>query len=183
MDPLLIAVATVGLLLLIFVFLYNRLVRLRNAVDNAWAQIEVQLQRRHDLVPNLVRTVAGYAAHERRVLDAVTQARARALAAHGPAERAEAESALSATLMTLFAVAESYPDLRASGNFVQLQQELATTENRIAYSRQYYNDQVLAYTNGHNAFPGNVVARLTGFQPRPYFQAPDDHRDPVEVRF
>lgn len=182
-----IVVGAFALLLLLvavlIVVIYNGLVRKRNAVENAWAQVDVQLKRRHDLVPNLVEVVRGYAGHERQTLTAVTAARAQALGAHSLAEQAGAENALTGALKTLFAVAESYPDLKASQNFAELQEELATTENRIAYSRQYYNDAVLTYSNAIQTVPANIVAGMGGFTAREYFQAPGEERGPVQVRF
>ncbi|MEU7739128.1 LemA family protein [Nonomuraea sp. NPDC049158] len=182
-----IAVGAFALVLLLvavlIVVIYNGLVRKRNAVENAWAQVDVQLKRRHDLVPNLVEVVRGYAGHERQTLTAVTAARAQALGAHGLAEQASAENALTGALKTLFAVTESYPDLKASQNFAELQEELATTENRIAYSRQYYNDAVLTYSNAIQTVPANIVAGMGGFTAREYFQAPGEERGPVQVRF
>ncbi|MFJ2029530.1 LemA family protein [Streptosporangium sp. NPDC087985] len=171
------------LLVLLLTSVYNRLVRTRGAVDNAWAQVDVQLKRRHDLVPNLVETVKGYASHERQTLEAVVAARSQAISARTPRDQAVAENALSAALKTLFAVAEAYPDLKAGQNFADLQEELATTENRIAYSRQYYNDAVLTYNNAIQTVPANIVAGMTGFSPRDYFRAPDEERGPVQVRF
>ncbi|GII78997.1 LemA family protein [Sphaerisporangium rufum] len=171
------------LLLLPLVALYNGLVRRRGAVDNAWAQIDVQLRRRHDLIPNLVQTVKGYAAHERGTLVAVTAARQQAISAQGPQDQAAAENMLSGALKSLFAVAEAYPELRADRNFAALQDELATSENRIAYARQYYNDAVLAYNNGIQTVPANVVAGMTGFGSRAYFEAPGEERGPVQVEF
>jgi LemA protein len=163
--------------------LFNRLVRRRNQVENAWGQIDVQLKRRYDLIPNLVETVRGYAGHERGTLEAVTRARTQAMAASGPAEQAAAENALSGALKTLFAVAESYPELKANQNFLALQEELSDSENRIAYTRQYYNDAVLAYDNATSTFPANLFAAMFGFQARPYFEAGGEERGPVQVRF
>jgi len=176
---LLLAVAVLGWIVATF----NGLVRRRNAVANAWSQIDVQLGRRYDLVPNLVETVRGYATHEHRTFEAVTAARAAAVAARGPAEQAKAEDALSATLRSLFAVSEAYPQLQASRNFADLQAELSDTENRIAYARQYYNDAVLTYNNGVQTVPTNLVAGVGGFTPRESFEAPADERRPVQVRF
>ncbi|RCG23446.1 LemA family protein [Sphaerisporangium album] len=182
-----IALIVFGVLVLLLAFLlvttYNGLVRRRGAVDNAWAQIDVQLKRRHDLIPNLVETVKGYAAHERQTLEAVVAARQQAVTAQGPHDQASAENMLTGALKNLFAVSEAYPDLKANANFAALQEELATSENRIAYSRQYYNDAVLAYNNGIQTVPANVVAGMTGFQAREYFQAPGEERGPVQVRF
>ncbi|MEU7694251.1 LemA family protein [Microbispora hainanensis] len=183
MIPMLVALAVVAVLVATVVSAYNRLVRARNNVDNAWAQIDVQLRRRYDLIPNLVETVKGYAAHERATLEAVVAARSQAIGAQGPEERAAAENLLSGALKSLFAVAEAYPDLKASAGFAELQEELATTENRIAYSRQYYNDAVLTYNNAIQTVPANLVAGMTGFTPREYFQAPGEERGPVQVGF
>jgi LemA protein len=157
-------------LALLFVVLYNRLVRLRNRVDNAWAQIEVQLKRRWDLIPNLIETVKGYAAHERETFDSVTQARAAAQQAKTPAETAQAEGILGMALGRLFAVAEAYPELQADENFRQLQTELAETENRIAVSRQVYNDSVLSFNNSIQTFPGLAVAGPFNFTVREFFE-------------
>ena len=144
---LIVLAVVVVVVLVVSVLIYNGLVRRRNQVDNAWSQIDVQLKRRYDLIPNLVETVRGYAGHERGTLEAVTEARAMAINAQGPADQATAENALTGALKSLFAVAESYPDLRASQNFLELQQELSATEDRAAYARQYYNDAVLTYDN------------------------------------
>ena len=173
----------VVLLVLFLVVMYNRLVGLRNKVENAWAQIDVQLKRRYDLIPNLVETVRGYAAHERQTLESVTQARANALNAQGAVAQAEAENVLTAALRSLFAVAEAYPDLKANQNFLSLQDELATTENRIAYSRQYYNDSVQSYNTAIQSVPANFIAGMFGFRVREYFTAPEDERGPVRVQF
>ena len=158
-----IVLGVIALLLVLLVLLYNRFVTLRNRVDNAWAQVDVQLKRRYDLIPNLVETVKGYAAHERETFEAVTDARARAQAAQGPAEQGAAEGILSQALGRLFAVAEAYPELQADENFRQLQEELATTENRIAVSRQVYNDTVLTYNNAIQTVPGVFFAGPFGF--------------------
>jgi len=171
------------LLVLAAVALYNRLVRLRNRVDNAWAQIEVQLKRRWDLIPNLVETVKGYAQHERGTFEAVTEARANAQRAQGPAETAAAEGILGAALGRLFAVAEAYPELQADENFRQLQDELAGTENRIAVSRQVYNDSVLTYNNAIQTFPGVVLAGPFGFAKREFFETDETQREAPRVDF
>jgi LemA protein len=174
-------ILVVGLLL---VALYNRLVQQRNRVDNAWAQVEVQLKRRWDLIPNLVETVKGYAAHERETFENVTQARARAQQAQNPAEAAQAEGILGAALGRLFAVAEAYPELQADENFRQLQTELAETENRVAVSRQVYNDTVLTYNNTVQTFPGLVLAGPFGFTIREFFDVEDEaQRQPPVVAF
>ena len=159
---------------LLLVALYNRLVQQRNRVDNAWAQVEVQLKRRWDLIPNLVESVKGYAEHERGTFEAVTQARAAAQNAKTPAETASAEGILGAALGRLFAVAEAYPELQADENFRQLQTELAETENRVAVSRQVYNDSVLTYNNTVQTFPGAVLAGPFGFSIREFFEVEEE---------
>jgi LemA protein len=178
-------VVIVVLLLLIVAFLYNSLVRARNRVDNAWSQIDVQLKRRYDLIPNLVETVKGYAAHERQTLEAVTQARANAIGAQSGdvAQQAQAENALSGALKSLFAVAEQYPDLKANQNFLQLQEELTSTEDRIAYSRQFYNDSVLSYNNSIQTVPKNVLAGMFNFEKREFFEGAPEETGPVKVQF
>jgi LemA protein len=155
------------------VLLYNRLVRLRNRTENAWSQVEVQLKRRYDLVPNLVETVKGYAAHEREVFDAVTTARSTAQGARGVEAQAAAEQGLSSALGRLFAVAEAYPQLRATENFQALQAQLAETENRIAVSRQIFNDTVQTYDTSVETFPSNLVAGAFGFTRKPFFELDD----------
>ena len=171
---LIVLLAIVLAVFLILVWLYNRFVRLRNRVDNAWAQVEVQLKRRWDLIPNLVESVKGYAAHERGTFEAVTQARARAQQAQTPAETAQAEGILGAALGRLFAIAEAYPELQADENFRQLQTELAETENRVAVSRQVYNDAVLTYNNVVQTFPGVVLAGPFGFSIREFFEVEEE---------
>ncbi len=178
-----IIIGVVALLVVALVFLYNNLVRLRNRVDNAWAQVDVQLRRRYDLIPNLVETVKGYAAHERGTFEAVTEARTRAQAAGTVQEQAGAENMLSQALGRLFAVAEAYPELQADENFRQLQEELAQTENRIAVSRQVYNDTVLTYNNAIQTVPGVVVAGPFGFDKREFFEAEDAVREAPRVAF
>ena len=153
--------------------LYNRLVRLRNRTENAWSQVDVQLTRRHDLVPNLVETVKGYATHEREVFDAVSTARASALSAEGPARQGAAEQGLSSALGRLMAVAEAYPQLRATENFQALQTQLGETENRIAVSRQIFNDTVQSYDTAVETFPSNLVAGSFGFRRKDFFELDD----------
>jgi LemA protein len=166
-----IGLVVLALLVLTFlVVLYNRLVRLRNRCENSWAQVDVQLKRRHDLIPNLVETVKGYASHERATFEEVTKARTAAQMAQGPAEAAGAENLLTQAIGRLFAVAEQYPELRATENFQQLQAQLEDTESKIAVSRQIYNDAVLSYDNALETVPTNVVAGLFRFQPREYFE-------------
>ncbi len=165
-----ILIAVVVLLAIWLVALYNGLVQKRNRVDNAWAQIDVQLKRRRDLIPNLVETVKGYAAHERGTFEAVTEARARAAGAQSVAETAQAEGLLTQALGRLFAVAEAYPDLKANQNFLDLQAQLKDTEDKIAVSRQVYNDTVLTYNNGIQVFPAVIIAGTFGFTRREFFE-------------
>ncbi len=178
-----ILVAVLVVLALALVTLYNRLVRLRNRTENAWSQVDVQLKRRYDLIPNLVETVKGYAAHERQTFEEVTAARTRAQQASGVAQQAEAENVLTAAIGRLFAVAEAYPELRASENFQQLQGELTQTESRIAVARQVYNDTVLTYDNAIQTIPANLVAGLFGFASKPYFEVEEPAREAPQVRF
>jgi LemA protein len=166
-----------------FVLTYNRLVVGRNRVDNAWGQIEVQLGRRNDLIPNLVETVKGYASHEQSTFEQVVEARNRAQAASGPEESAQAENFLTSALRQLFALAEAYPDLQASDSFRDLQAQLAETEDKIAISRQIYNDSVLTQNNRVQTVPSNIVASLTGFTLREYFDAPEGASQPPQVEF
>ncbi|MEY2418578.1 MAG: LemA protein [Actinomycetota bacterium] len=177
---LIVVIVIVGLVLM---GMYNRLVRLRNRIENAWSQIDVQLQRRHDLIPNLVETVKGYAAHEKGVLESVTQARANAVNAQGPADKAAAENMLTGALKSLFAVSEAYPDLKANQNFLSLQEELTSSEDKVAYARQFYNDTVRSYNTSLQSFPTNVMAKQFGFSEREYYEAGDDSRGPVQVKF
>ena len=165
-------IGIVAVLLLGLWFTYNSLIRLRNQVRNAWAQIDVQLKRRHDLIPNLVETVKGYAAHERETLESVTNARNMALQAvgHGAGAQSKAEGELSGALSRLLAIAENYPDLKANQNFLALQEELTSTENKIAFSRQFYNDSVLNYNNKIQMFPSNMIAGMTGFKADEFFE-------------
>jgi len=165
------------------VAIYNRLVRLRNRAENSWAQVDVQLRRRYDLIPNLVEAVKGYAAHERGTFDEVTQARTAAQQAKGVAEQAEAENVLTAAIGRLFAVAEAYPQLRATENFQQLQTQLAEVEQKIAVSRQVYNDTVLTYDNALETVPTNIVASLFGFRPQAYFETEGAAREAPAVQF
>ena len=165
------------------VITYNGLVSMRNRIENAWAQIDVQLKRRYDLIPNLVETVKGYAAHERGTFEEVTAARTRAQQAQTPAQTAEAEGILGQALGRLFAVAEAYPELQADENFRQLQDELAQTENRIAVSRQVYNDTVLTYNTAIQQVPGNLVAGPFGFARKEFFEVEDEAREAPRVAF
>jgi LemA protein len=178
-----IIVVVLVLLVVYAIAQYNGLVKLKNRVEGAWAQIDVQLKRRYDLIPNLVETVKGYASHERETLEAVIQARNSAVSASGPAEQAQSENILTGALRNLFALSEAYPDLKANQNFLSLQEELTGTEGRIAYARQYYNDSVQTYNTKIETFPGNVFAGIFKFGPREYFEAEDDSRGNVRVEF
>lgn len=162
---------------------YNSLVSLRNRIESGWAQIEVQLKRRHDLIPNMVETVKGYAAHESGTLEKVIQARNAAVSAKGPAGAASAENGLTRSLGGLFALGEAYPDLKANTNFLQLQEELSGTEGKIAYARQYYNDEVRSYNTKVQGFPTNFIAKRFAFKEREYFQTDEAERGPVSVKF
>jgi LemA protein len=181
-----IVIIVVVLLLLFVALAYNSLVRGRNRVDNSWSQIDVQLKRRYDLIPNLVETVKGYAAHEKGTFEAVTSARANALNAQeggDVAQQAQAENQLSGALKSLFAVAEAYPDLKANQNFLQLQEELTSTEDRISYARQFYNDSVLGYNNSIQSFPKNILAGMFNFDKREFFETAPEETGPVKVQF
>jgi LemA protein len=180
---LIVVVVLVVLLGLYLVITYNGLVSLRNRIENAWAQIDVQLKRRYDLIPNLVETVKGYASHERETLDAVISARNAGINASNPHEQAEAENQITGALKSIFALSEAYPDLKANQNFSQLQEELTGTEGRIAYARQFYNDTVYRYNTKIQSFPANVLANSFRFREREYFQADDESRGPTRVQF
>lgn len=172
-----------GVPVLILILLYNRLVRLRNRSENAWHQIDVQLQKRADLVPNLVETVKGYAAHEKGVLEEVTKARSIYSQAGTVQEKAQATNMLTGALKTLFAVVENYPELKANQNFLLLQEELSGIESKIAYARQFYNDVVLSFNNAQQVFPSNIVANWFGFKPKEYFEIEETKRDVPRVDF
>ena len=180
---LLVAAAIVVALVLAVIVLYNRLVTLRNRTENAWSQVDVQLRRRYDLIPNLVETVKGYAAHERATFEEVTRARTRAQEARTVEQQADAEHALTAAIARLFAVAEAYPELRAAENFQQLQAQLAETEDKIRVARQVYNDAVLSYENARETVPTNIVAGAFGFRDRPYFELEEAAREVPRVAF
>jgi LemA protein len=173
----------VAVLLLVLVYLYNRLVRLRNRTDNAWSQVDVQLKRRYDLIPNLVETVKGYAAHERQTFEDVVAARAAAQDASTVEDQAQAENILTGALRRLFALAEAYPELRASENFRSLQEQLGETEDKISVARQIYNDTTLSYNNAVQTVPSNMVAALFRFGTRDYFEVEGDARSAPEVTF
>ena len=181
-----IIVGIVVILIIVFIAIYNGLVRFRNQVKNAWAQIDVQLKRRHDLIPNLVETVRGYMKHERETMEAVTKARnlAQQVASAGAGERAKAEGELSSALARLLAVAENYPDLKANQNFLALQEELTSTENKISFSRQFYNDSVMKYNNQTQMFPSNIIAGMGGFKPGEFFEVTvAEEREAPKVSF
>jgi LemA protein len=178
------------LILLVFVVvaalgigIYNSLIRLRNRVENAWAQIEVQLKRRNDLIPNLVETVKGYAKHEKGLFENITKARSAVMSAGGVSEKAEASNFLSSTLKSLFAVAENYPDLKANKNFITLQDELSKTEDKIAYARQFYNDITMRYNIKIQSVPSNIIAGLFNFEKKVLFEAAEAEREVPKVSF
>ena len=175
----------VGLLVVWFIFAYNRFVSGRNRIAEAWSDIEVQLKRRYDLIPNIIETVKGYATHERETLDSVTQARTRAMGARTPEEHTQAENVLTNTLKTLFAVSENYPDLKANANFLDLQRELADTENKIQAARRFYNGNVRDYNIAIESFPSNVIAGTFGFTQKDLFDLADNDaaQQPVKVAF
>ncbi len=181
-----IAIGIVVILLILIVSTFNGLVRLRNRVKNAWAQIDVQLKRRHDLIPNLVETAKGYMKHERETLEAVTNARnlAQGAVGSGVGAQSKAEGELSSALSRLLAVVENYPDLKASQNFLALQEELASTENKIGFSRQFYNDSVLRYNNKTQMFPSNIIAGTMGFKASEFFEVTvAEEREAPKVSF
>ena len=177
----------IGLIVVVLLWVagaYNGLVRLRNQLENAWAQIDVQLKRRHDLIPNLVETVKGYAKHERETFERVTQARNMAMSAKSVGERAEAENVLTGALKSLFAVAEAYPELKANQNFLALQEELTSTENKISFSRQFYNDSVMTYNTHIEVFPTNFIATMFNFGRRDFFEVKaEEEREAPKVSF
>lgn len=183
MIPIIIGIVVVIVIVMVVAGIYNNLVTLRNRVDNAWQNIDTQLQRRNDLVPNLVETVKGYAAHEKETLDAVISARNSATSAHTPEEKMAADNVLTGALRQLFAVAEAYPDLKANTNFMQLQGTLEDTENKVSYARQSYNDCVLNYNNGIQTFPGNIFAGIFQFKERAGFEAAEAARNVPQVKF
>jgi LemA protein len=176
-------VAVVVIVAIAVVVIYNRLVRLRNRCENSWAQVDVQLRRRYDLIPNLVEAVKGYAAHEKSTFEEVTKARTAAQQTQAPADKAQAENVLTAAIGRLFAVAEQYPELRATENFQQLQAQLADVEQNIVIARQVYNDAVLSYDNALETVPTNIVAGLFNFSPREYFETEGVSREAPAVQF
>jgi LemA protein len=174
----------IAVLVFVLVGLYNSLITLRNRADNAWAQVDVQLRRRYDLIPNLVETVKGYAKHEREVFQNVTEARAKAIDAGTVKEQGQAENMLTGALKSLFAVVENYPDLKANQNFLMLQEELAGTEGKIAYARQFYNDSVMKFNMKQQVFPSNIIANMFNFKEKEYFEIEEPAaREAVKVEF
>lgn len=178
-----------GLVLVVFVVgaaivgIYNRLIVLRNRVENAWSQIDVQLKRRYDLIPNLVETVKGYASHEAGVFEAVTKARSAAMNATGVEQQGQAENMLSGALKSLFAVAEAYPELKANTSFLDLQAQLSEAENKIAYARQFYNDSVMSFNTAIQSFPNNILAGMFNFKEREYFEVEAAANEAPQVKF
>lgn len=173
----------VGLGLVLGVVYYNKFVRLAARSDEAWSDIDVQLKRRYDLIPNLVSTVQGYAAHEKQLLENVTEARTKAMQAGSVADHAAAENMLAGALKSLFAVAENYPDLKANTNFLELQRELSDTENKIQAARRFYNGNVMELNAAVDMFPSNIVARLFNFGKRTFFEISEAEKEPVKVEF
>lgn len=184
MIGLLVILALVAIVAIWAVAIYNSLVRYRNEINNSFAQIDVQLKRRTDLIPNLVETVKGYASHERETLEKVIQARNMAVNATNMEERMAGENMLTGALKSLFAVAEQYPDLKANQNFLALQEELTSTENKVAFARQFYNDRVLAYNNQRETFPSSIIAGMFNFEPKTYFEVvTPEEREAPKVAF
>ncbi|MFO7866012.1 MAG: LemA family protein [Candidatus Aminicenantes bacterium] len=184
MEMAVLLIIIVGAFILAAVVFYNSLVNLRNRCENAWSQVDVQLRRRYDLIPNLVETVKGYAKHEKETFQKVTEARNTAMNAQGVKEQEQAENMLTGTLKSLFAVVENYPELKANQNFLMLQEELAGTEGKIAYARQFYNDCVMKFNTKQQVFPTNIVANMFNFQEKDYFEIEEpEARRPVAVQF
>jgi LemA protein len=184
MTALIILLVLLGVVIIAVIGIYNSLITLRNRCENSWAQVDVQLRRRYDLIPNLVETVKGYAKHEKEVFQKVTEARANAIDAGSVQEQGKAENMLTGALKSLFAVAESYPDLKANQNFLMLQEELAGTESKIAYARQFYNDNVMKFNMKQQVFPSNIIANMFSFNEREYFEIEEEEaKEPVKVEF
>lgn len=183
MNAGIISIVILAAIALWIIAVYNGLIRLKNRVDEAWSDIAVQLKRRYDLIPNLVNTVKGYAAHETGVFEKVTEARSRAMGAGTAHDKAEAENMLSQTLKSLFAVAEAYPDLKANQNFLELQRELSDTENKIQASRRFYNGNVMEFNTKIELFPNNLIAGVLKFAKREFFEANGEEKEPVKVEF
>ena len=181
---LIVVLVAFGLAVIFVIGIYNRLVTLRNRCDNSWAQVDVQLRRRYDLIPNLVETVKGYAKHERETFQKVTEARSQAINAGTVKDQGVAENMLTGALKSLFAVVENYPDLKANQNFLMLQEELAGTEGKIAYARQFYNDNIMQFNLKQQVFPSNIIASMFNFKEKEYFEIEEpEAREPVEVKF
>jgi LemA protein len=180
---LLVMLGVIAVLVVWAIAIYNGLIRLKNRVDEAWSDIDVQLKRRYDLIPNLVSTVKGYATHEKEVFEKVTQARTEAMGAQSAVDKAQAENMLSQTLKSLFAVAEAYPDLKANQNFLELQRELADTEDKIQASRRFYNGNVRDFNTKIQVFPNNIFAGMLGFSAREFFEAAEGEKEAVKVEF
>ncbi|MFA6393476.1 MAG: LemA family protein [Patescibacteria group bacterium] len=183
MEITLIVLGVLAVLAIALIGLYNGLVRLKVRVDEAWSDIDVQLKRRYDLIPNLVETVKGYAKHERETLDSVIKARNAAMSAGGAEEKAKAENALSQTLKSIFALAEAYPDLKANQNFLELQRELTDTEDKIMAARRFYNGNVRDFNTKLQVFPTNLIGNMLGFKVREFFAADEAEKEAVKVKF
>lgn len=182
--PLIIILIIIAIPVAYFISIYNKIITLKNRIKNSWSQIDVQLKRRYDLIPNLVETVKGYMEHEKETLELVIKARSAAMSASTNAEQIQAENELGSVLNRLLVLVEDYPDLKANENFLELKEELVSTENRIAFARQNYNDQVMFYNNIVNIFPSSIVARMSGAMEREYFELSDlKEREPVNVSF
>ena len=179
MTAIIVLIVIIAVAVLFFISIYNSLVRLRNQVKNAWSQIDVQLKRRHDLIPNLIETVKGYMHHERDTLENITKARSQAVEAEGVGEKAKAEGELTRALGKFNLVVENYPDLKANQNFLSLQEELTSTENKISFARQAYNDQVLFYNNKIQMFPSNIMAGMFNFKEEEFFEIEDEKEKEV----
>jgi LemA protein len=184
MGALVLLLIIIAAIAIMAIGMYNSLITLRNRCDNAWSQVDVQLRRRYDLIPNLVETVKGYAKHESGVFERVTQARAAAVNAQTVKDQGQADNVLTGALKSLFAVAEAYPDLKANQNFLMLQEELAGTESKVAYARQFYNDVVMKFNMKQQVFPSNILANMFGFKTKEYFQIEEEvAKGPVKVSF
>lgn len=179
----LILIIVLAVVAVAIIAMYNGLIKLKNRVDEAWSDIDVQLKRRYDLIPNLVNTVKGYAAHEKELFEKVTEARARAMGAGTTQDKVQAENALSNTLKSLFAVAEAYPELKANQNFLELQRELTDTEDKIQAARRFYNGNVRDFNTKIQVFPTNIIAGMLGFSKRDFFEAEEKEKEPVKVEF
>ncbi len=184
MEGLWIILIILAVVAVFVVGIYNGLVQLRNRCDNSWAQVDVQLRRRYDLIPNLVETVKGYAQHEKETFQKVTEARAQALNAGTVQDQGQAENMLTGALKSLFAISENYPELKANQNFMMLQEELAGTESKIAYARQFYNDTTMKFNTKQQVFPSNIIANMFNFQEKEYFEIEEpEAKEPVKVKF